>query len=228
MLIFASLLLIMKKEGIDGASGIDAIAQSLRAAFVTTQLASDRLTAEALTTGDPEARKSAFQKAFSDFEDRPMADPLIYKPEILDAYGELDEFALGIIREDNMYVVQNIIERMENPRMVGRLLTQIPNGMLHWPGFSAYKWVKDISWDEFEENAIGRSTDGLSTVLLKVNPDLQSKGIFSRLWFSYATLRSEYYNPDFNPKFDEAFPQWREASLVLDAMLLDRKKEILL
>lgn len=213
----------MSKEGPDGLTGVDLVIQGLRASFTTTQLASDRLIAEAISLEDPQARRNAFEAAFSGFEVKPMADPLIYKPAILDAYGELDDFSSEIIKQDNIYVVQNIIARMENPRMVGGLLTKIPHGMIHWPGFSAYEWVKDISWDEFEANAIRRSPDGLNQELLKVNPDIQGKGIFSRLWFAYATLRSTYYNPDFNPKFDETFPQWREASLVLDAMLLDRQ-----
>jgi len=213
----------MSKEDLDGLTGVDLVVRGLKASFITTQFTSDRLTADAVSINDPEARREAFEAVFAGFEEKPMADPLIYKPAILDAYGELDDFSLGMIRQDHMYVVQDILARMENPRMIGSLLTKIPYGMIHWPGFSEYKWVIDISWEEFEANAIRRSPDGLNQELIKVNPDIQGKGLFSRLWFSYATLRSDYYNPDFNRKFDETFPQWREASLVLDAMLLDRE-----
>lgn len=219
----------MTQENLDGVCGVDAVLQGLRASLVNTTLASDRMTTEAASERDPVRRRSIFEEYYRNFESKPMADPLIYKSAILDAYGIYDDFAMSVIDTENYIVAQEIISSMENPIMVGAVLTTPqygqPNGMLYWPGFSQYEWAKDIKWEEFEKRFIKRDNAGMSE-LTKVNPDMVSgPAIHSRLWFAYGTLR-EYYNPDLNPNFDRLFPGWRNASLVFDAMLLDRGSEL--
>lgn len=201
----------------DPASGANDILKYLRALTVTTTFAVERMIQEA--QANPERREQVFQTFFNYFRAR-EADPWIYAPAILDNYGVFDEFARSVTERHDYIGEQNIVAHMENPHMVGSLLANPEYGtMLLWPGYGGYKWVKECkSWDDFAKKCVGIDEKG--------TPTLKKGGVIeSRLWLAYSTLRN-YYNPEVNPNFDKFFPQWREASFLLDGMLLGRNGPI--
>ncbi|MEK7106363.1 MAG: hypothetical protein AAB895_03315, partial [Patescibacteria group bacterium] len=91
----------MSQENLDVVCGVDAVIQGIRASFVNTTLASDRMTAEAASEQDPLKKRAIFETYYKGFKKKPMADPLIYKPAILDAYGIYDDFAMRVIDAEN-------------------------------------------------------------------------------------------------------------------------------
>lgn len=201
----------------DPTSDVENVLKGFRLITVTTTFATERMIEEA--KADPQKRKQIFQNFLSYFRDK-ESDPWIYEPAILDNYGVFDDFARSVIARHNYVGEQNIVMHMENPYMVGSLLADPEHGsMLLWPGYRGYEWVnKCESWEQFAQKCVGRDNTGMPT--LEKGTD-----ITSRLWLAYATLRN-YYNPKVNPHFDKLFPQWREASLFLDGMLLGRDEEI--
>lgn len=205
-------------DEIDPTSRVNEVLKDLRTITVTTTLAAERMVKEE-AEADPKERKQVFQTYLGYFREK-KADPWIYEPAILDNYGIFDEFARSVTSRHTFEGEQNIIAHMENPYMVGSLLANPEHGTtLLWPGYSGYEWVKDCkSWDEFEEKCVEK--DQRNTPLLRKGGIIES-----RLWLAYGTLR-DYYNPEVNPKFDILFPQWREASFILDGMLLGRNGTI--
>lgn len=197
----------------DPNSGVNDVLKGLRTITVTTTLAVERMLKEA--GANPKGRKQVFQD-YLDYFRHKKADPWIYEPAILDNYGVFDEFARSVTTKHNFEGEQNTVAHMENTHMVGSLLADPEHGsMLLWPGYSGYDWAKDCkNWDEFAEKSVTTDAKGI--------PKLKKGGIIeSRLWLAYSMLRN-YYNPEVNPNFDMLFPQWREASLLLDGMLLGR------
>lgn len=198
-------------------SGVEEVLKQLRASLVITTFAAQRMLLE--VEQNPGNRRQIFERYLEEFRRKPMTDPWIYEPAIVDNYGVFDDFARLVVERHSYPGVQNIIAHMENPYMVGSFLADSTHGtMLYWPGFDEYEWVRDCSsWREFADRCVVID-DGL--------PRLRKGAPSSRLWLSYATMRTEYYNSTVNSDFDRYFPEWRSAALVLDAMLLNRGREI--
>lgn len=202
-------------------SGIHLVEKHIRASYVTTSFEVEQMLTE--VDVNPERRREIFEEWLKKFKARKMADPWIYEPAILDNYGVFDDFAYDVYSRHNYIGVQNIVAHMENPIVVGGILTDPEKGtMLHWPGFSEYSWVADCKyWHDFMAKCVEINEHG-EQILVK------NENVTSRLWLAVATCWADYYNPAVNPQFDEHFTEWREASVKLHAMLYDRNKQITL
>ncbi len=200
-------------------SGIQLVEKQIRASYVTTSFEVEQMLTE--VDINPERRRVIYEEWLKKFKARKMADPWIYEPAILDNYGVFDDFAYDVYSRHNYVGVQNIVAHMENPTVVGEIVADPKKGtMLHWPGFGEYSWVADCKdWHDFMAKSVEINEHGIQ--ILK-----KSEGVPSRLWLSVATCWADYYNPAINPRFDEQFPEWREASVELHAMLYDRNEKI--
>lgn len=200
-------------------SGIHLVEKQIRASYVTTSFEVERMLAD--VDENPDKRRGTFEKWLKRFQSEKMADPWIYEPAILDNYGVFDDFAYDVYSRHNYIGVQNIVAHMENPIVIGEIVADPEKGtMLHWPGFDEYSWVaKCGDWHDFMAKCVEIDEDGQQKLA-------KNSRVTSRLWLSVATCWADYYNPAVNPHFDEQFPEWREASVKLHAMLYDRNEKI--
>jgi hypothetical protein len=207
----------MTKED-DQPGGVENVIKHLKASTVTTTFTVEHMLQK--VSEDPNNRKKIFEEYFERFRSKPMADPWIWEPAILDNYGVFDDFARSVTGRHNYVGEQNIIAHMENAYMVGSFLTDPEMGsMLLWPGFVEYEWVDNCQdWEDFAKRCVAANEEGKA--ILK-----KGEKVSSRLWLAYSMTRADYYNPVVNPRFDLLFPEWRDASLELDAMVLGQGKE---